>query len=81
MSRPGMVLTAAWCSHGLARPATALLTAEVPGEAISPFVPVRLLDGPSQPMERAQPALPPPSPSPSRTVEISLPGGSVVRVD
>ena len=58
-----------------------LLTAEVPGEAVSPFVPVRLLDGPSQPMERPISAPSPPSPAPSRTVEISLPGGSVVRVD
>ncbi len=60
-----------------------LLTAEVPpGGAISPFMPVRLLDGPSHPTQRAQSAPPPPSsPTPSRTVEISLPGGSVIRVD
>ena len=58
-----------------------LLTAEMLGEAISPFVPVRLLDSPSPPVERASPAASPLSPAPSRTVEISLPGGSVVRVD
>ena len=57
-----------------------LLTADSPGD-ISPFVPVRLLDGPSQPVERPIPAPSPLSPAPSRTVEISLPGGSVVRVD
>ena len=57
-----------------------LLTAEVPGEAISPFVPVRLLDGPSQPMERPISA-PSPGSAPLCTVEISLPGGSVIRVD
>ena len=58
-----------------------LLTAEVPAITTSPFVPVRLLDGPSLPMERAVPAPSPSNPAPSRTVEISLPGGSVVRVD
>ena len=57
-----------------------LLTADVPGDTISPFVPVRLLDSPIPPMERAIPA-PPSSPAPSRTVEISLPSGSVLRVD
>ena len=56
-----------------------LLTAEPAGEAVSPFVPVRLLDGPSQSMDR--PIAAPSPPSPSRMVEISLPGGSVVRVD
>ena len=58
-----------------------LLTAEATGETISPFVPVRLLDGPKQPVERPILAPSPSSPAPSRTVEISLPGGSVVRVD
>ena len=60
-----------------------LLTAEATGDAISPFVPVRLLDGPGHATVRTHSTPPPlpPSPSPSRTVEISLPGGSVVRVD
>ncbi|MDR3518890.1 MAG: transposase [Azospirillaceae bacterium] len=58
-----------------------LLTAEPTGEAVSPFVPVRLLDGPSQSMDRPVAAPSPPSPSPSSMVEISLPSGSVVRVD
>ena len=58
-----------------------LLIAEAAGETISPFVPVRLLDGPNQPMERPILAPSPPSPAPSRMVQISLPGGSVIRVD
>ena len=49
-----------------------LLTADVSGEAISPFVPVRLLDGPSKPMERPVLAPSPPSPAPSRTVEVRV---------
>ena len=58
-----------------------LLTAEVPGTISSPFVPVRLLDGPSPSTERTVPAPSLPTSAPSRTVEISLPSGSVVRVD
>ena len=54
-----------------------LLTADVPGEAISPFVPVRLRDGPGQPLDRPISARSPSSPAPSRTVGVWLAAATI----